>query len=284
MPRLAFPAGRPFQFTRPRGARPPAWTRQHRARSGFNSRAHAGRDVQSLHYLPVICVSIHAPTRGATNCRCWGEQVTRFQFTRPRGARLSFINIPLIPGGFQFTRPRGARPKNAISKTAKQVSIHAPTRGATTWSDGISVPVPEFQFTRPRGARPGEADAVRDGAVSIHAPTRGATHKLPELPRLARFNSRAHAGRDSDCLQEFLSDLVSIHAPTRGATSSQLRMTRSASFNSRAHAGRDQIKMLLSEADRLFQFTRPRGARRRIRGAGESVQSVSIHAPTRSLF
>jgi len=38
--------------------------------SGFNSRAHAGRDVQILRdHPPHRVVSIHAPTRGATCMR-----------------------------------------------------------------------------------------------------------------------------------------------------------------------------------------------------------------------
>jgi len=59
-------------------------------------------------------------------------------------------------------------------RRAPSVSIHAPTRGATT-------------AARRNRAR---------GGVSIHAPTRGATPlDTPSLLR-ACFNPRAHAGRD----------------------------------------------------------------------------------------
>ena len=34
--------------------------------SGFNPRAHVGRDADELHNLRILCVSIHAPTWGAT--------------------------------------------------------------------------------------------------------------------------------------------------------------------------------------------------------------------------
>ena len=78
-----------------------------------------------------------------------------------------------------------------------QVSIHAPTRGATL------------------------DDARHEAAilVSIHAPTRGATI-ASAVPTFARrsFNPRAHEGRDAVWRAYRVADEVSIHAPTRGAT------------------------------------------------------------------
>ena len=54
---------------------------------GFNPRARAGRDVSFAEYLTKLVVSIHAPARGAT-LRLSGCQIrSRFQSTRPRGAR-----------------------------------------------------------------------------------------------------------------------------------------------------------------------------------------------------
>ena len=69
---------------------------------------------------------------------------------------------------FQFTRPRGARRKRGAEKRRHiHVSIHAPTRGATT------LEVLEELFIE----------------VSIHAPTRGATGlrgiSAPPLQELA---------------------------------------------------------------------------------------------------
>ena len=97
-----------FQFTRPRGARrvqiPPL-----RPNKRFNSRAHEGRDLFRASGLALQYVSIHAPTRGAT-CRFRILlQRVKFQFTRPRGARLRFVPL----------------------NRKVVVSIHAPTRGAT---------------------------------------------------------------------------------------------------------------------------------------------------------
>ena len=83
------------------------------------------------------------------------------------------------------------------------VSIHAPTRGAT-----------EKRLF-----------AKTNRSVSIHAPTRGAT-KMKDL-----FNS------------EQLEALVSIHAPTRGATGrTKPASSASESFNPRTHTGCDSVQ------------------------------------------
>ena len=76
----------------------------------FNPRTHTGCDVTERHNQPILDVSIHAPTRGAT-------------------------------------------PKDAGGQVFFDVSIHAPTRGAT----------------------PSTGNVVAYDGVSIHAPTRGAT-------------------------------------------------------------------------------------------------------------
>ena len=73
------------------------------------------------------------------------------------------------------SRAHGGRDKyEADVASARKVSIHAPTGGATV--ETVSpVSASTFQFTRPRGARP---------------PT--ARRRLAAQ----RFNSRAHGGRD----------------------------------------------------------------------------------------
>ena len=101
-----------------------------------------------------ICVSIHAPTRGAT--KIWQEQK---QFNRVS------IHAPT----------RGATARLLCPRITGAVSIHAPTRGATSFCY-LYIAFHVFQSTHPRGVRlafPYEHDQVLQ--VSIHAPTRGAT-------------------------------------------------------------------------------------------------------------
>ena len=146
-----------FQFTRPHGARrrSPGRTTPD---AGFNSRAHTGRDPRVRDIRPARRVSIHAPTRGATEDFEWIKKEVAFQFTRPHGARHPANGIPR-PGRVSIHAPtRGATGDMADADTPGRVSIHAPTRGATR------------RALIKRGV---------SGAVSIHAPTRGATNPWP---------------------------------------------------------------------------------------------------------
>ena len=78
-----------------------------------------------------ICVSIHAPTRGAT-----GHDALYVW------CRLVSIHAPT----------RGATGHNNIFQPVKKVSIHAPTRGATIiFRPNITIMM--FQSTHPRGVR-----------------------------------------------------------------------------------------------------------------------------------
>jgi len=171
-------------------------------------------------------------------------------------------------GLFQSTRPRGARLLwGAPPHRGAAVSIHAPTRGATSVNHDLH-DLHEFQSTRPRGARLGHHSDRPDGTQFQSTRPRGARLETSysaaganrfqsTRPRGARpdgitryhphsgFNPRAHAGRDTYEVLSFRNNLVSIHAPTRGAT----------------------IHVLPYLGLFRFQSTRPRGARRLIRAS-----------------
>ena len=99
---------------------------------------------------------------------------------------------------FQSTRPRGARLHiDHLGSDRSQISIHAPTRGATTTGHAV------MQLNK----------------ISIHAPTRGATAGGQALAGAEfYFNPRAHEGRDFVVRFAVANNNISIHAPTRGAT------------------------------------------------------------------
>ena len=98
-----------FQSTRPRGARP-GCLRHSDCCLCFNPRAHGGRDCRTIQRTCRCRVSIHAPTGGATWRRLKAlKWLSRFQSTRPRGARQHFGTILTVGNEFQSTRPRGAR-------------------------------------------------------------------------------------------------------------------------------------------------------------------------------
>ncbi len=104
-----------------------------RTREGCDYIAHVTRKYKS--------VSIHAPARGATIFGEVEDWCLMFQSTHPRGVRHTTkeptqTKTPL----FQSTHPRGVRqPELAVLDAPILVSIHAPARGATSFTDRFDV-------------------------------------------------------------------------------------------------------------------------------------------------
>ena len=166
---------------------------------------------------------------------------------------------------FQSTHPHGVRPQpTAEVGGTTEVSIHAPTRGATRHPDGYYHFYTEFQSTHPHGVRrfwgflwktkkvfqsthphgvrPARCSKSREAMrVSIHAPTRGAT--LLFITTKNQNHVSIHAPtRGATCFNLFLyySLSVSIHAPTRGATDFRNPPgCNRCCFNPRTHTGCD---------------------------------------------
>ena len=164
----------------------------------FNPRTHSGCDLEQNLNAHTLYVSIHAPTRGATGGRRRSPGFLWFQSTHPLGVRPFCTRLMRLHTKFQSTHPLGVRRYFSLSYKPKiQVSIHAPTRGAT----GSAKVLGDIQIVSihapTRGATPISRESSDDEDVSIHAPTRGAT---------------------SSYLVSEVIQKVSIHAPTRGAT------------------------------------------------------------------
>ena len=189
-----------FQSTLPRRERRPANGRFRCAPPHFNPRSREGSDSTLCGgNLFLICISIHAPAKGATReLRDADEWEVLFQSTLPRRERLE---------------------RKLHNKQTDIISIHAPAKGATSRPTSISstaafqstLPRRErritssfsshrarFQSTLPRRERPLARPrlAVRT-VISIHAPAKGAT-------------VQPHRGGHGIP--------ISIHAPAKGAT------------------------------------------------------------------
>ena len=98
------------------------------------------------------------------------------------------------------------------------VSIHAPTRGATTCAPFTLAATMSFNPRTHTGCDINILTKTNKTAVSIHAPTRGATRHTFGRYYQPRFNPRTHTGCDREGIQNGVFAYVSIHAPTRGAT------------------------------------------------------------------
>ena len=135
---------------------------------------------------------------------CDSYQVTRYQraaYFNPRtheGCDMVVINFfaPLFL--FQSTHPRRVRHFQLIFVGNMDISIHAPTKGATFYLFGFRCCcIGRFQSTHPRRVRPLFAMFVLI---------------------LLYFNPRTHEGCDTGSPLTFVGGEISIHAPTKGAT------------------------------------------------------------------
>ena len=97
----------------------------------FNPRSHERSDEGFFVKLGFDDISIHAPTRGATNEGKTKEAKEAFQSTLPREERQS---CSLIYGAFHHFNPRSHERSDVDLDSISldiAISIHAPTRGAT---------------------------------------------------------------------------------------------------------------------------------------------------------
>ncbi len=166
-------------------------------------------------------ISIHAPTRGATFFLCHflhlchhfnprshersDKYVTKdicadLKDFNPRSHERSDYLLRLVDFSEVYFNPRSHERSDVATKTINSfldISIHAPTRGATVQRCGEWLQV----------------------VISIHAPTRGATlTRWVLIWDPSNFNPRSHERSDASSIREYEINFISIHAPTRGAT------------------------------------------------------------------
>ena len=189
------------------------------------------------------------------------------------------------------------------------VSIHAPTRGATSSTVKIESKIRKFQSTPPRGGRHVFRPHLKSGFSRFQStPPRGGRPVIcllpfdcafqstpprggrPVAPRGARRAARGfqstppRGGRRSSPSQgNGIVHRVSIHAPTRGATPSSTNDAyQTKRFNPRPHAGGDDLLEIEGSPESEVSIHAPtRGATCPSIDPRDSDQRVSIHAPTR---
>ena len=120
----------------------------------FNPRSHKGSDWGRWGDSPPFeNISIHAPTRGATDRRYEGFYAFIFQSTLPQGERQYGGSINTACKSISIHAPtRGATWIKLEDAKEKNISIHAPTRGATSMCL-VASPRQVFQSTLPQGER-----------------------------------------------------------------------------------------------------------------------------------
>ena len=210
-----------FQSTLPRGERLTSTGIRCLIKRNFNPRSHEGSDRGAPAYSRGRPISIHAPTRGATISQARWTELWQFQSTLPRGERLN--QNKRNGHSFLYFNPRsheGSDKPPRAGRRHRHISIHAPTRGATTGrlhqtdrSVGISIHAPTrgatgqadlkrgqddlFQSTLPRGERPDVAKNVAEMSPFQSTLPRGERPMSPKMsPKCRHFNPRSHEGSD----------------------------------------------------------------------------------------
>ena len=115
------------------------------------------------------------------------------------GRQFAFYSLEYYMSSF-YSRPysRGDWQCQWLVFQAQQVSIHAPTRGATLYTYPYCF-LTVFLFTPLLEGRPDTAEGkITAAEVSIHAPTRGATNaEVERLKKIIGFYSRPYSRGDN---------------------------------------------------------------------------------------
>ena len=131
------------------------------------------------------------------------EHEQNFNPRSHEGSDSFFLHPFRFPRIFQSTLPRRERllPEDQGDE-AETISIHAPTKGATSDASTAIVDITLISIHAPtKGATLSLRLCIPALSISIHAPTKGATISVPS---------------------GFTIFIISIHAPTKGATLNNL--------------------------------------------------------------
>ena len=251
----------------------------------FNPRSHEGSDGAIRAVVSSLCcvsihaptkgathgfhrpayrraVSIHAPTKGATALQKAAVQVPPwFQSTLPRRERLQLRIRKPVTHMFQSTLPRRER-RGTESHFCSQRSFNPRSHEGSDWTAVFTwSSVFLFQSTLPRRERLRTTScAVWLNRVSIHAPTKGAT------------------GADG---QDRPVKNVSIHAPTKGATFSFCAFTCPFEFQSTLPRRERLHQQKRHKSQRCFNPRSHEGSDADVWVVRTARKTVSIHAPTK---
>ena len=230
----------------------------------------------------MLAISIHAPPRGATVAAVVDALSVLFQFTPLREGRPFADLLGSARRLFQFTPLREGRRafSSILHPDGRNISIHAPPRGATKIMAEYTAAAAQFQFTPLREGRPIGKVIEQPGSLFQFTPLReGRPSPSANGRKRKYFNSRPSARGDQKLrkgmcwhtkfqftplregrrcffpLQPFC-HLISIHAPPRGATETKFSQLIGMYFNSRPSA-RGDFETKFSQLIGMYFNSRP---------------------------
>ena len=169
------------------------------------------------------------------------------------------------------------------TKLRKEISIHAPTRGATGWKNA---PVCKKHDFNPRSHKGSDmVNGWKGILLRIFQSTlpQGERQRVEWLLSIETdFNPRSHKGSDQKKYERLQNrDLFQSTLPQGERRAGCFSLFHARHFNPRSHKGSDLIPMLLQPCICVFQSTLPQGERRQWVLKQSAIYKISIHAPTR---
>ena len=192
-------------------------------------------------FLQGMGISIHAPTRGATETSHQSMTCPQFQSTLPQGERPQACWGVGQHNDFNPRSHKGSDIWNIQISEGTRISIHAPTRGATvrTWQKQRNRQT--FQSTLPQGERRWIITFCCDYGYFNPRSHKGSDKMMEKgVEDQQNFNPRSHKGSDM------------------GQGSGLHRRTN---FNPRSHKGSDRHPFNNCNRYDIFQSTLPQGER-----------------------
>ena len=208
-----------------------------------------------------------------------------FQSTHPHGVRLRiwYIISPILR--FNPRTHTGCDDFKSGRKGFYEVSIHAPTRGATKSNSANAFLNLLFQSTHPHGVRPTVRNFIRGDVESFNPRTHTGCDPIQQIMPILFFlfqSTHPHGVRPcltGDFLTQFL--FQSTH-PHGVRPCSQFVPPKKQGFNPRTHTGCDATPNGTPSIRCCVSIHAPtRGATLTINNMDKLFTWVSIHAPTR---
>ena len=210
-------------------------------------------------------ISIHAPTRGATGIRKPDVPgASGFQSTLPQGERReSGSQMCLVHRDFNPRSHKGSDGTDRFIQVRNTISIHAPTRGATTFPPARYGHPGRFQSTLPQGERLKNSVGNRLGMNFNPRSHKGSDRSCGERGQPdIYFNPRSHKGSDPVAWMPLPVPYIFQSTLPQGERLPFLRLEGSqTNFNPRSHKGSDIGALVESGIMTRFQSTLPQGER-----------------------
>ena len=143
------------------------------------------------------------------------------------------------------------------------ISIHAPTWGATAWQSDCK-PMSDFNPRTHVGCDLiREAIKIRSGDFNPRTHVGCDLSIFTTVPYISNFNPRTHVGYDNHCCRALAARSISIHAPTWGATGSKYGSPQGVGISIHAPTWGATEANANTALVSQFQSTHPRGVRQR---------------------